>query len=208
MILLDQVLAYKRYIRYLFLNRLLDIDEEDLIIDVGCGEPGRSYEVFNSSNKIIGVDIFDPDDLDESLKIQTNFQYIQCDATDMSIFDDNEFDAAFCIGMLEHITDKDKLLKISNEIRRVARRYAVCVPWKYTPLEPHFKLPFFQLYPDTVKYKLIKTFNLHGHGDKSFDYLKSNYQWLSSKEWREFFPECKTTLPPTISLMVIYGKTD
>ena len=201
-------MAYKRYIRYLFLNRLLDINEEDLIIDVGYGKPGRSYEVFNRSNKIIGIDLFNPDDLDESLRTQTNFEYIQCDATDMSIFDDNEFDAAFCIGMLEHITDKDKLLKISNEIRRVSRRYAVCVPWRYTPIEPHFKLPFFQLYPDALKYKLIKKFNLHGHGDKSLHYIKSNYQWLSSKEWREYFPGCKVTLPPTISLMVIYGKSD
>ena len=208
MVLIDRVLAYKRYIRYLFLNRLLDISAEDLIIDVGCGAPGRSYEVFNKSNKITGVDIFHPDELDEHLRIQSNFQYVQCDATDMSIFGHNEFDAAFCIGMLEHITDKDILLRISSEIRRVARRYAVCVPWKYTPIEPHFKLPFFQLYPDTLKHKMIKKFNLHGLGDRSPDYIKSRYQWLSSKEWREFFPGCKITLPPTISLMVIYGKTD
>jgi len=207
-ILVDRLLAYKRHIRYLFLNRILSISKRDLIIDVGCGESGRSYEAFNESNRIVGIDLFDPDELYERLRSQPNFEYIQCDAADMSIFDDNEFDAAFCIGMLEHITDRDRLLSISSEIMRVARKYAVCVPWRYTPIEPHFKLPLFQLYPDALKHKLIKKLDLHGLGDRSFDFIKANYQWLSSKEWREFFPGCKTTLPPTISLMVIYGKTD
>jgi ubiquinone/menaquinone biosynthesis C-methylase UbiE len=208
MIPLDRVLAYKRYIRYLFLNKVLNINREDSVIDVGCGELGRSYEVFNTSNKIVGTDIFDPDKLGERLRSQPNFGYIQCDAADMSIFADSEFDAAICIGMLEHITDKYQLLKISNEIRRVARKYAVCVPWRYTPIEPHFKLPFFQLYPETVQYKLISRFNLHGLGERTFDYFKSNYQWLSAREWKEFFPECRVSLSPTIFLMVIYGKTD
>lgn len=208
MVLLNRVLAYKRYIRYLFLNKILNISKKDSIIDVGCGELGRSYEVFNTSNKILGTDIFSPDKIDERLRSQPNFAYLQCDATDMSIFSDNEFDAAICIGMLEHITDKHQLLRISNEIRRVARKYAVCVPWRYTPIEPHFKLPFFQFYPETLQYRLIRGLNLHGLGEQTFDHFKSHYQWLSVREWREYFPECRISLSPTIFLMVIHGKTD
>jgi len=205
---INKILAFKRYIRYLYLNRILNIRKGDFILDVGCGREGKSYEVFNKTNRIIGIDILRPEEINLNLRKQANFEYILCDAADMSIFDDNKFDVCICIGVLEHIVCEHKLLRISNEIRRVSKKYAICVPWKFTPLEPHFRLPFFQFYPDHIQYKLIKKFNLHGLGNNSFDYFKSHYQWLSSKQWKRYFPESKVRLCPTIFTIIIYGKTE
>jgi ubiquinone/menaquinone biosynthesis C-methylase UbiE len=116
----------------------------------------------------------------------------------MSLFEDNQFDIAFCDGMLEHICDRDDLEKICKEIRRVSKQYAIIVPWKYAFIEPHFKLPFFSIYPLKIQKKLILRFDLHGVGRwmkrEGASVFEEHYQWLSSKEFKKLFPESKVYL--------------
>ena len=94
--------------RYLIICKLLDIKPREKILDVGCGKDGRSFQVYNNTNPIIGIDLFSREELKIS---RTNFTYIQHNAIDLSIFKNNEFDVAISIGMFEHICN-EKIEKV------------------------------------------------------------------------------------------------
>ena len=174
------------------------------VLDIGCGPDGRSIEVFLPSNyQIVGIDLFD----EKEIKIDhPQFRYIKQDAQDLSRFSDGEFDLAVSIGMLEHICDRVILEKVASEIIRVSKQYIIVVPWKYAWIEPHFRIPFFQLMPHNLQRALTISLNLHNLGRKVRQdraYIPKNYQWLSNTEWRQFFAGSKVYLSPTLETIAI-----
>ncbi len=187
--IIQAILEKRRHYRLNFCLKKLDYSTKSKILDVGCGPDGRSLEVFLKENPIVGIDRFP---IEELKMKQSNFIYTQGTAEDLSYFEDNQFDIAFCIGMMEHKGKKNERKKICEEIKRVSKQYAIIVPWKYALIEPHFKLPFFAICPYKLQIKLILRFNLNGmrgwmreEGNSVFE---ENYQWLSKKEWKKFFP--------------------
>lgn len=167
--------------RYKKICQLVKLKPSHKILNVGCGE-GLSFEVFNKTNKIVGLDIFQKPKI-----FQRNFSYVQGDGANMSIFGNKQFDLVVCIGVLEHIFPFHKLKKVISEIQRVGKRYIVVVPHYYTPLEPHSQLLFWQHYPDTLKSFLIKYM--------SVGYFKKNHQgefeklhYFKKEKWQSFFP--------------------
>lgn len=176
------------------------------ILDVGCGISGRSFEDFLPEGyHVTGVDILDESAIRTKYK---GFSYIRRNAKDLSNFSDRQFDLCVCIGMMEHICDREEFLQISREIQRVSRQYAICAPWKWCLIEPHFKMPFFQLYPYTMKVLAVKLLNLHGLGRAVRQdrlYIKKNYQWLSSREWVSVFQRARISVFPTLDVIVIIG---
>ena len=176
---INPVLARKR--RYEEICQLVGLNPTDKILNVGCGE-GLSFEAFNKKNKIIGLDTFARKKI-----FQGNFSYLQGDASDMSVFKDRQFDLVICIGVLEHIFPFNKLKRAVNEIQRVGKSYVIIIPHFYTPLEPHYQLPFWQLYPESLKSFLIKHF--------SIGYIKKNSQgefeklnYFKKEKWHSLFP--------------------
>jgi len=164
---------------------------EHSLLDVGCGKKGRSLECFLKDNDIIGLDLHNPEDIFIS---HPKFDYIQADAENMHMFEKNEFDISFCIGVLEHITDKNKLRKITEEIKRVSKQYVIMVPHRYSIIEPHYKLPFFAFYPYDLKVSLTQLFNPLPYGNavrSDPNFIKKDIHWLSEKEWKKYFPEAK-----------------
>ncbi|OGD96021.1 hypothetical protein A3A48_00085 [Candidatus Curtissbacteria bacterium RIFCSPLOWO2_01_FULL_37_9] len=176
---INPVWARKR--RYERICHLVKLKSSDTILDVGCGE-GLSFEVFNKKNKITGLDTFARQKI-----FQSNFNYHRGDAEDMSFFNNRQFDLVICIGVLEHIFPITKLEKIAREIQRVGKSYVVVIPHFYTPIEPHYQLPFWQLYPDSVKSFLIKHFSIGWFGKNSQGkFEKLNY--FKKEKWRSLFP--------------------
>jgi len=191
---------------------ILDIgcDPTDMsILDIGCGPNGRSFEDHVSEEyQITGIDILEPDEV----KIQhPKFTYYKQDAIDLSMFDTKSFDLAISIGMMEHICDHIILRRIAREIDRVSKQYIIIVPWKWAWIEPHFKFPFFQLFPYKTKVLLTRFLNLHNlklavSNDPS--YISKNYQWFTSRKWREIFVGSHIYLCPTYDTIAIvkHGK--
>jgi len=199
----SDLLEKRREKRLNFALKRVEYSGDSVILDVGCGKTGRSLECFLQNNSIVGIDLYDPNQIDID---HPDFTYYQGDAEDMSIFDDDEFDISLCIGMLEHICDRKKLENICSEIRRVSKQSVVLVPYRYTPIEQHFKLPFFAVYPYGLKLSLTKTFNLHGLRESVRDdpeYIKENYQWLTKQEWKKYFPKSKMYVYLFDSLIII-----
>lgn len=179
------------------------------IIDIGCGIDGRSFEDFISPEwKIIGVDLLDKEKINHS---HPNFFYVKGDASDLSQFDDNEFDLAVSIGMLEHITDKTMFERAVSNIRRVAKQYIVIVPYKFALIEPHYRFPLFPIIPYSAKLKIIKLLNINNHREAIIndpEYVNKHYIWLSNSEYKKYFPESIIYIAPTMDTIAIVYKNE
>jgi len=197
--LINPVRARKR--RYQKICQLISLKPADKILDIGCGE-GLSFERFNKKNKIVGLDTF--------LKpriFQKNFKYIKGDGVDLSFFKDKEFELVVCIGVLEHIFPFKKLERTAKEIQRVGKSYIIVIPHFYTFIEPHYQLPFWQLYPDKFKSFLIKHFNITWYKrNRKGRFKKINY--FKKKKWLSLFPQASIVsynhIPGLIWNYIIY----
>jgi 2-polyprenyl-3-methyl-5-hydroxy-6-metoxy-1,4-benzoquinol methylase len=121
------------------MRRLMDGFERDLnelfaqaapksILDVGCGEGVLTSEWADrlDGGRIVGIDLDDPKLRAEWEKRQrANLEYRVEEATSLS-FEDDEFDVATAIEVLEHVPEPEATL---SEMARVAERYLlVSVP--------------------------------------------------------------------------------
>ncbi len=180
--------------RYQRICELAAVKPGDRVLDVGCGN-GASFEAFNSENEIVGLDL-----LPEPTIRQENFRYVQGDARDMSCFADGEFDVAVAVGLLEHIPPED-LETVANEIRRVARRYALVIPHIWTLIEPHYRLPLWQFYPHGVKSFLVSHFSIGPYPKSpSGEYRYLNY--FTPGRWRTLFPGSRTAVHNHVGWLV------
>ena len=189
---------------------LLEINSNTSILDVGCGPDSKSIlDIINQCKNIIGIDLFDS----KYLKTKNNkFKYLQMDARDLSLFKNNQFDVGLNFGMMEHIAEPNRTI-IMEEMFRVCRKVAIVVPHKYSFIEPHFKLPFFSLYPLWLSTSLVTLFRLHVNGMKSYkktkERLQNEYFWLSSSQWESYLENAKSYNiflgPILLNLLVIYN---
>lgn len=91
-------------------------------------------------------------------KEPTHFDHIQSEigsATDLSRFDDNQFDIAFSNSVIEHLYTFDNQVLMAKEMTRVGKHFFVQTPNKYFFIEPHFRLPFFYFLPNKVSYYIL-----------------------------------------------------
>lgn len=196
-------LRRKRYER---IAGILDLKPTDRILDLGCGPGGRSVAAYNSTNEIVGVDLLDEEDVSAE---QPNFRYVKLDAGDLHGFEDDSFDVAISVGMLEHIRPREALRGAIRETQRVARRYCFVVPHKYAFLEPHFFLPLFAVWPGWLKTFLIKRFTLGTQKRKpSGEWQRIN--WLSRPEWQALFDDPNLVIKshwygPLMQYYLIFG---
>lgn len=153
------------------------------VLHAGCGH-GYSFEFYNKDNEVTGLDIFPPEECDI---VHPNFRYVQGDGTNMHQFQDKQFDLVVNVGTLEHIRPYEKLQAFASEIRRVGKGYVVIVPHFWTPIEPHYQLPFWQLYPMSIKKWLSKHFSIGNYPKGSFEDL----QYFTEKGWKKLFPDAQ-----------------
>jgi SAM-dependent methyltransferase len=176
------------------LNRV-DTFSHMRILDVGCGNSGRSvHQWIDPSYELLGIDLYVPDEVEID---HPNFSYRQQDARDLSCFGDDEFDLCISVGMMEHIGHLPDLQQMAREIDRVAKQYVIVVPWRYAPIEPHFKWPIFQLMPDEIQRWLVTSFDLHDLREKvQADplYIRNHYLWLTKQQWGAIWPHSKISV--------------
>ena len=201
---IKKILSYRRKSRVNFMLSKIVKKQNMKVIDIGCGDSSRSFAVYVPTDwEITGVDILSV----ERVQYQhPNFTYLQQDAQDLRQFNDHYFDLAVSIGMMEHITEELKFKRIVSEIRRVAKQYIVVVPYRYCWIEPHYGIPFFPIFPNSIKLGLVKMFNLSNQRNlvkKDPEYINKNYRWLSNTEYHLEFPDSKIFLLPTLETIAI-----
>jgi 2-polyprenyl-3-methyl-5-hydroxy-6-metoxy-1,4-benzoquinol methylase len=110
------------------LDELWGIARPDSVLDVGCGEGVLTTEWAErlGDGRIVGIDLDDPKLRTEwEARSRPNLDFRAEEATSLS-FDDDEFDMATAIEVLEHVPEPEATL---SEMARVARRHLlVSVP--------------------------------------------------------------------------------
>src|SRR6266511_1509273 len=81
--------AWLRRKRYERSASILHLKPTERTPDLGCGPGGRSVAVYNPTNKIVGVDLLDEEDVSVE---QANFRYVKLDACDLHEFADDTDD--------------------------------------------------------------------------------------------------------------------
>ena len=100
----------------------------DSVLDVGCGEGVLTVEWADrlGAGRVVGIDLDDPKLRAEwEKRSRPNLEFCVEEATSLS-FEDDSFDIACAIEVLEHVPDPEATLR---EMARVARRHLlVSVP--------------------------------------------------------------------------------
>lgn len=124
-----------------------------------------------------------------------NVHYLLGDATDLSAFEDGEFDLVFSNSCIEHVGRYPEWRRMADGMRRVGKHYFLQTPNRYFPLEPHFMFLFFQFLPLKAKAWLLQHFDL-GYFEKNSDWEKcvkevDSIHLLSQRDLKRLFPEAR-----------------
>lgn len=94
------------------------------------------------------------------------FIFVAADACNLANFKDKQFDIAHSNSVLEHVGDWSRMLKFSEELKRVSKYYFCQTPNYWFPIEPHSMTPFFHWLPKPIRLWLLLNFQL-GHWKKA-----------------------------------------
>lgn len=121
-----------------------------------------------------------------------NIKSITGDARYLDMFKENEFDIVFSNSVIEHVGSYSDQFKMANEIKRIGKRYFIQTPYYLFPIEPHFRMIYFQLFPLWIKVLLLRYFRLGWYSRCSdlYEAIESanSVRLLKLSELRSLFP--------------------
>lgn len=129
------------------------------VLDVGCGSGYISSYIGKQAKKLIAIDVVD------ERKEKSGYQFIKYSINKKFPLNDNLFDIVILNFVLEHVYEKERLLR---EIHRVMRKGGICylsVPNKFLIIEPHYKLPFLSIIPKRISNYYIRLFKRGNYYD-------------------------------------------
>lgn len=116
------------------------LNSGDKIIDIGAGSGKYSIALKNEGYDVTAVELVKPN----IGKIRINdptLNVVEANATDLSIFKDNEFDVAIMFGPMYHLYSKQDKLKALSEAKRITKKYifVTYIMNEYAVIEYAFK---------------------------------------------------------------------
>ena len=129
----------------------------DRIIDIGTGTGRYALQLKEEGYDVTAVEYVRPNIgklrvKDPAMKI------VEASAVDLSMFADNEFDAAIVFGPLYHLYSKEDKLKALNEAKRITKKYifTTYIMNEYSVIEYAFKQGHYK----EIKDKLSKDYRI------------------------------------------------
>jgi hypothetical protein len=153
-------------------GRLLDVGG-------GTGMNGEFVPLYEKFESVTIVNLNPPDNNDACA---SRLRIIKANGCSLP-FVDRAFDWVFSNAVIEHVGGREQQEHFAKEIRRVAAKgYFVTTPNRYFPIEPHALLPFYQFFPERLKFHALRF---------SPGYMSEVEQinLLTRKEMRDLFPE-------------------
>ena len=131
-------------------------DRKCRVLDVG-GTYGFWYTWRESIDftrlQVVCVNL-DPSDADQG-RGDIAIKMVKGDARDLAFAGDNEYDIVFSNSVIEHVGNWPDMMRMANEVRRVAPSYLVQTPYFWFPIEPHARTPFIHWLPDSLAYRIV-----------------------------------------------------
>jgi hypothetical protein len=123
------------------------------------------------------------------------FTAVNADARQMAQFADKSFDIVHSNSVLEHVGRWKEMRAFAEEIRRLAPSYFVQTPYYWFPLEPHFRVPFFNWLPEPVRLSLVMwrgcgAFPRAETVDDAVRFIEDS-NLLDQKRFRALFPDAE-----------------
>ena len=121
-----------------YINEYLSVG--DKVIDIGAGSGKYSIELKKLGYDVTAVELCRPN----IGKIKVNdpeLKVVEANATDLSMFKDNEFDVAIMFGPMYHLYSKQDKLKALSEAKRITKKYifVTYIMNEYSVIEYAFK---------------------------------------------------------------------
>ncbi|MFO1173122.1 MAG: class I SAM-dependent methyltransferase [Hyphomicrobiaceae bacterium] len=162
------------------------------ILDVGGTE--RYWDIAGDLLRHPGVEV-DLVNIEAMPVTRSAFRSFAGDAADLSGLDDMSYDLVHSNSVIEHVGTWDRMMKMAENVRRLAPRYYVQTPNFWFPLEPHFRAPFFHWLPEQLRYRVFMNMRLGFRGQApSVDAAMRSIQGaclLDQRQMRALFPDAQ-----------------
>jgi len=101
-----------------------NINEDDKVLDIGCGNGALTFDLAKKAKEILGIDM-NRENIEKATKIYSapNIEYIIGDATKYNFSE--RFDVIVLSNILEHVKDRVEFLK---KIKKKAAKILIRVP--------------------------------------------------------------------------------
>jgi hypothetical protein len=151
------------------------------IVDIG-GDHNLWGTIVGRTEGVIVVNLWVPDD-------HNGFPYILGNGCQLPLAD-KSVDLAFSNSAIEHVGDYECQAQFGAELMRVGKAVFCQTPSRLFPIDPHLGTPLLHWLPRRwLTPTVLRYFTLHGWlRGKAYDY---DVTWLSKKQLRTIFPECR-----------------
>lgn len=109
----------------------------------------------------------------------------------------SNYDFVYCNSVIEHVGGHSKRGDLGLTIERAAPRYWVQTPYRYFPIEPHWRFPGFQFLPTNVRVAISRKWPLTGYcGETKPQAVNSvlGVELLNLTEMKSYFPGAEVKL--------------
>jgi SAM-dependent methyltransferase len=124
----------------------------------------------------------------------STFESLVGDARDLP-FVDNAYDIVHSNSVIEHVGSWADMIRMANEIRRVASHYFVQTPCYWFPIEPHFRLPLMHWLPEPWRRSLVMNrawgFIPQAHSLDEAMAILENIRLLDIRQYKCLFPDAR-----------------
>lgn len=121
-------------------------------LDVGCGTGALMRELASRGFDVTGAD--SSDGMLEIARRHHSGEVVQADSSELP-FPDGSFDGVYCVALLHHLIERDKVAATLREMARVARPGGKIVVIDHNPANPYWSVIMKKVPQDSGDERLI-----------------------------------------------------
>lgn len=168
----EQEITTKKYV-IPFIHKVMNIDENTSILEIGCGEGGNLVPfLLLGCKRIVGVDM-SKGKIENAKKYFSEFEnvnhikFINNDIHNINPNDVGRFDIIITRDVLEHIHNQEMFMSFVKKFMKPDGRFFLGFPPWYNPFGGHqqicenkllSKMPFFHILPEPLYALILKVF--------------------------------------------------